>query len=171
MTDPNVTPATAASDEQLKLCQLLYGIFVGSMVLQFINITTILLGTAALTAGIILAYMERKKAKDPLYANHLQWLIRTFWIGGAVYAPILSLALTAILVVKMDMAAMAEAFSTGEGTMDIAIQKVMEANKPLIVTASLIVFAPFTIWWFWRCWYGWKRLKLSKTIPNVRSWI
>ncbi|MDF3022817.1 MAG: hypothetical protein K0R10_178 [Alphaproteobacteria bacterium] len=171
MTDPTIAPATTSSSEQLKLCQLLYGIFAGSMILQFINLTTILLGSAALTAGIILAYLERKKAKDPLYANHLQWLIRTFWIGGAVYVPVLSLILTGLLVFKMDMAAMAEAFSTGEGTMEIAIQKVLEANKPLIVTISLIVFAPFTVWWFWRCWYGWKRLKIGKTIPNAKSWI
>ncbi len=176
MTDTNtpetVTPTVNAEEaEQLKLCRMLYGIFAASMVLQFINMTTILLGTAALTAGIILAYMERKKAKGTLYGNHLQWLIRTFWIGGGVYVPILSLVLTGVLVWKMNMAAMAEAFSTGEGTMQIAIQKVMEANQTLILTSSLIIFAPAVIWWFWRCWYGWKRLSLGKQIPNVMSWI
>ncbi len=174
MTDTN-TPETATLSaqeaEQLKLCRMLYGIFAASMVLQFINLTTILLGTAALTAGIILAYLERKKAKGTLYANHLQWLIRTFWIGGAVYAPILSVLVTGVLVWKMNMAAMAEAFSTGEGTMEKAIQDVMAANHTLIVTTSLLCFAPFVIWWFWRCYYGWKRLALGKGIPNVMSWI
>lgn len=170
MTDINTAPV-ADDAEQLKLCKLLYGIYAGSLLLQFINLTTILLGSAALMAGIILAYLERKKAKGTLYANHLQWLIRTFWIGGAVYVPVLSVILTGILVWKMDMAAMAEAFSTGEGTMDVAIQKVLVANQTLMLTSSLIVFAPFIVWWFWRCWYGWKRLSIRKPIPNVMSWI
>ncbi|HYD17377.1 MAG TPA: hypothetical protein VEF76_02730, partial [Patescibacteria group bacterium] len=82
MTDITEPQTETIAKEHKKLCLMLYGVFALSLILQFINLATILLGSAAILAGVILAYVERKKAQGTIYGNHLQYLIRTFWIGG-----------------------------------------------------------------------------------------
>lgn len=165
--DKTLTP----EGESEKLCLMLYGIFAIGLVMQFINLTTIVLGSAAVLAGIILAYAERKKARGTLYENHLQWLIRTFWIGGAVYLPVMTLAGIFTLLMTMDRSALTAAFSTGEGTIEGAVQEMMRQNSDLIYYTMLAYTGPFGLWWLWRCWYGFKRLKEKKPIPNAKSWI
>lgn len=163
--------AEKQENESEKLCLLLYGIFAASLVMQFINLVTILLGSAAILAGIILTYLERKKARGTVYENHFQWLIRTFWIGGGVYLPVLTVAGIATLMTTMDRSALTSAFSTGEGTIEGAVQEMMRQNSDLMYYTMLGYTAPFGLWWLWRCWYGYKRLKEKKPIPNPQSWI
>ena len=172
MTDTPAAPAPqeAPKDENAKLCKMLYGIFAFSMVLQFIDVLTIILGTAAITAGIILAYMERKKATGTLYENHLHWLIRTFWIGGAVYMPITTVLGSTALIFLLDRSPIQEAMSTGDTDLQTAIHAMLLKNHDLMYHTMLAFTLPFAVWWMWRCWYGYKRFKAGKTVPNVMSW-
>lgn len=171
MAEQQEKKAATPETESEKLCFLLYGIFAIGLIMQFINLITIVLGSAAVLAGIILTYIERGKTRGTIYENHLQWLIRTFWIGGAVYLPVLTVAGIMTLLMTMDRSALTSAFSTGEGTVEGAVQEMMRQNSDLIYYTMLGYTAPFGIWWLWRCWYGYKRLKDKKTIPNVESWI
>lgn len=172
MTEQQATTATAdPAVERTKLCLMLYGIFAGSLVLQFINLWTIVLGSAAVIAGIIICYTERKKAYGTLTGNHLQWLIRTFWIGGAVYLPIFTVISTLAMFFFIDWTPMKDALATGEGDIQTAIQALLMHNQKVIYLVTLVATSPFSIWWLWRCWYGYKRLKAGKPIPNVTSWI
>lgn len=171
MAEKEEKKAATPETEIEKLCFMLYGIFAAGLVMQFINLTTIVLGSAAVLAGIILAYIERRKTRGTVYENHLQWLIRTFWIGGGIYLPVLTLAGIITLMLTIDRSALTSAFSTGEGTVEGAVQEMMRQNSSLIYITMLGYTAPFGIWWLWRCWYGYKRLKDKKPIPNAQSWI
>ena len=176
MTEQTPAPAAEAKPapdpvaERHKLCLMLYGIFAVSLVLQFINLWTTIIGSAAIIAGIVICYMERKKSYGSLHGNHIQWLIRTFWIGSAVYLPIVTLIGFIAIMCVIDYAPMAEAFSTGEGNMQTAMKALLTQNSQKIIITLVICTAPFALWWWWRCWYGFKRLKAGKPIPNPMSW-
>lgn len=157
--------------EKHKLCLMLYIIFAASLLLQFINLWTIVLGSAAVLAGIIIAYTERKKAFGTVYGNHLQWIIRTFWIGGAVYLPILTIVGTIVMFFYIDYDPMREALATGEGTMRQAVDALMAKNRWVITITMAACTAPFSLWWLYRCWYGYRRLKAGKPVPNAESWL
>ncbi|HET8726685.1 MAG TPA: hypothetical protein VFO41_04150 [Alphaproteobacteria bacterium] len=51
-----------------------------------------LFGVTAL-AGVIIAYLKRRDAAGTIYASHVDWTIRTFWIAflGVIVGTILSL--------------------------------------------------------------------------------
>ncbi|MFD0966229.1 DUF4870 family protein [Seminibacterium arietis] len=62
-----------------------YGTFAISLFLPFIAIV-----------GVILAYMKREEVANTIYANHLNYLIRTFW--GSIIGGIIGFILSIILV-------------------------------------------------------------------------
>ena len=164
------TPAEKA--EMPKLCRMLYGIFAFSLVLQFGNMWSALVGSLAVIAGIILVYMERKKARGSLYENHLHWLVRTFWIGGAVYMPVVTVLGSIVFLTMADTTVLMQSVNSPElqvNAQDLA-QKFITTNMGLLRWTMLGFMAPFGIWWLWRCWYGFKRLSEGKPIPNVMSW-
>ncbi|HYD17577.1 MAG TPA: hypothetical protein VEF76_03765, partial [Patescibacteria group bacterium] len=78
---------------------------------------------------------------------------------------------TILLTRFMDMTPLQEANSTGEATVEAATQALLAANRALIVKVMIAVTAPFAVWWFWRCGYGYKRLSENKKIPNPMSWL
>jgi len=169
-TETPVKTEIDTPEDKIKLCLMLYAIFAGSLVLQFFTIWTAVVGTAAILAGIIIAYMERKQAFGTLYGNHLQWLIRTFWIGGAVYLPICTVIACGTMLVFFDWEPMTSSFSTGEGNLKKMLSDLFTANQKVMLVVMLACTSPFALWWWWRCWYGYKRLKAGKPIPNAMSW-
>ncbi|HEX7685731.1 MAG TPA: hypothetical protein VF446_19705 [Trinickia sp.] len=42
-------------------------------------------GGVSILVGVIIAYLKRDDAAGTPYEQHLQWLIRTFWLGLAGY--------------------------------------------------------------------------------------
>lgn len=163
-------PVTDPTAEKTKLCLMLYIIFGVSMLLQFIHIWTAALGSAAVLAGIIMVYVERKKTYGSLVGNHLQWLTRTFWIGGAVYLPIMTVIGTGVTFFLLDFEPLRETMATGEAKMDQLLQTLLSSNQKLIYLCFLGTSVPFALWWWWRCWYGYARLKKGLPIPNATSW-
>lgn len=56
------------------LTHLIYGLFaLGLLSAGFFGVATI--------AAIVLAYLKRGDAAGTVYANHFDWVIRTFWWG------------------------------------------------------------------------------------------
>ena len=168
---PQPAPVPDVMEEKKKLCLMLYIIFGVSMLLQFISIWTAVVGTAAVLAGIIMVYVERRKTYGSLVGNHLQWLTRTFWIGGAVYLPIMTIVGTAVTFFMLDFEPLREQMATGEAKMETLIQTLLISNQKVIYFSYLGTCAPFALWWWWRCWYGFKRLKKNLPIPNATSWV
>lgn len=153
------------------LCTLLYGLFLAGAAMQF-SFATIIVGTVALVAAVVILYRERKRAAGTPFETHFTWLLRTFWIGTGVYLPVLTVAATAVLCNKVDMNAIADKMSA-EGTADLqGIEAILMAQygtlfNVLIVSCSL----PFMAWWLWRCWKGYAALKAGKPVEKVTSWI
>lgn len=183
---PQLDPAA----ERLKLCEMLYGVYfaaifmhMASMLMlygiyaapafvQIILALLIVLSLSAVTAGIILAHMEVRKAALTLAGNHLHWLIRTFWIGAGVYLPVLTILSATTLLFVMNWEVLAESYSTGEKpALQQAIENLAQQNNTVMVTTMLLYTLPFAAWWVWRCWYGYRRLKDGKQIPNPESWL
>ena len=164
------TPAEKA--EMPKLCRLLYGIFAFSLILQFGNAWSALVGSLAVIAGIILVYIERKKARGSLYENHLHWLVRTFWIGGSIYLPVVTVLGSIVFLGMADHTVINQAISNTDAQVDpqALVQQFVASNMGLFRWTMFGFMAPFGVWWLWRCWYGFKRLQEGKPIPNVMSW-
>jgi len=171
---PNIddTDPAVIKTELPKLCTMLYGIFSASLILQFLNMYCVILGSIAVTAGVILAYLERRKATGTVYGNHLHWLIRTFWIGGAVYLPIVTVLGSIVLLFITDQTSIQQDINSGSPDMtpQILVQHFVEHNARTMQLTMVGFMLPFAIWWIWRCGYGYKRLTENKPIPNVMSW-
>ncbi|MDE1150924.1 MAG: hypothetical protein PW788_00160 [Micavibrio sp.] len=173
---PNIddTDPAIINTELPKLCTLLYGIFLASIVLQFLNIYCIVLGSVAVTAGVILAYLERRKATGTVYANHLHWLIRTFWIGGSIYLPIVTVLGSIVVLFVTDSTGIQQevANPAPDLTSQVLVQHFVayKDNASIMQHVMFAFLLPFAIWWVWRCGYGYKRLSEGKPIPNVMSW-
>lgn len=154
-----------------KITTLLYGIFAASALMMF-SFWTIVLGTIALLAALILAYAQRKKAEGTVYASHLTWLIRTFWIGGGAYMPILTIAEAAVLWSKIDLNGIAEKISSGEimGPADIQ-SMLLEQYGGLMTTLNLAFTIPFAAWWLSRCWRGYAKLRQDRPVEKPMWWL
>ena len=173
MTEAPNNPSLAEKDDMPKLCKMLYGIFAISLLLQFVNLTAAMVGSIAVIAGVIVAYSERRKAAGTVYANHLQWLIRTFWIGGSVYLPVVTVLGAILLLFITDHSVIDQTLNNPDAntTVETLTQQFVAANATRMKITMFLFIAPFAIWWLWRCWYGWKRLMERRAIPNVMSWI
>lgn len=164
MTEP-------AKNDLTRLCTLLYGIYAASVIMNF-SIVTMIAGTFALLIAVILTYLKRKEAAGTVFESHLQWMIRTFWIGGGVFLPVMTVAASAILYAKIDMTPLYDAMSSGTVTnpdelMDLLLQK----NHTLIYTTVTVFTAPFALWWLRRCWVGYRLLKKNLPVADVKSWL
>lgn len=173
MTEQAPDLTAAPQNDFPRLCKMLYIVFAVSLVLQFFNAYTIVLGSVAVIAGVIVSYLERKKAAGTVYANHLTWLIRTFWIGGSVYLPVVTVLGSLAILFITDHSSIDQALSNPDaGTTAESIAHQFVAANALRMEITMFLFtAPFGAWWLWRCWYGYKRLTRNMAIPNVMRWL
>jgi uncharacterized membrane protein len=152
------------------LCMALYAVFGLSCVMQF-SITAILAATAAMTVALVLASIYRRKTKGTFYETHFQWLVRTFWIGGAVYMPFITVAAAIIMYSEMDQSAMIEAMQNGETDHMALAEILIKANQGVFSMLYLSLFLPFTGWWIYRCVAGVRRLMRKEAMPDPLRWI
>jgi uncharacterized membrane protein len=167
-----------------QLTALLYGIYAVGAVMQF-SYTTLLEGSFALVMATVILYMKRKETAGTPYETHFTWLLRTFWIGGGVYLPVLSLIGTAFMYPKIDFDVLAqrmmeqgvpEALSSGDSAQIEAMGEkymaVLNADYGhLLYMVTLAVSMPFIAWWLWRCWKGIAALRAGKPVDKVMSWV
>lgn len=163
-------------------CTMIYAVYAASMLMQ-LNPYTMIVGSIALLAAVVMAYVTRVKAGESFYASHMQWLIRTFWIGGAVYLPALTILATIAVMFLVDMselraAVQAAALENPPGTesdssivVNTVLQSVMEENGSTIMLITVICTLPVFGWWLWRCWQGYSLLQQGKPVDNVTRWV
>jgi len=72
---------SALTQQQTKMLTIMYALFGAGIIVPF---TTI--------AGVIVAYIQRRKYTDPLAQAHMRWIMRTFWFSmlwfviGAIFS-------------------------------------------------------------------------------------
>lgn len=153
------------------LCKYLYIIYALTMLMQMAY-QTMLFGMLAMLAAVIMTYAKRSAAKGTVYETHFQWMLRTFWIGGGVYLPLVTLIGFCIIYPSIDLEKLQNAILSGEVTDTTQIaDMVMQDNRALMWTAMLGTMGPFLLWWLWRCWKGYKALQAGKPIDKVMSWL
>lgn len=165
------TPTAGNADlrDMTSITYTIYGIYALSMLAQF-NIYTVLPGSVAVFCALGYAYFKRKELKGTFFESHYQWLIRTFWIGGAVYLPIATVGLAAYQAYMMDMTNMFEALHEGEQDIQALIARLYEDNSEMIFRSSAAVLGVFAVWWWWRCLRGVLLLRKGRTFAKVTSW-
>lgn len=153
------------------LCKYLYGIYALTMLLQM-SIDTILVGLLGMVVALVLTYVKQPAAKGTIYETHLRWMLRTFWIGGGVYLPVMTLAGFAVFYPSINIAPLQDAMYAGEITDPQQIYDLLlRDNKMLIWGTAFATMGPIMAWWLWRSWKGYKALKDGKPVENVMSWL
>lgn len=156
-------------DENKKLCTILYAVFALASLIQFSS-ETMTIGTIALLIASFVASRKRKKTTGSIYESHFHWLDRTFWIGGGIYFPILTLLGIPFLWSNSDLDQVMSAVENGASTEEL--QSIfMASNGSTLINTSLVMYTPFLVWWLRRCWRGYKHLKNDEPVPNVMSWL
>lgn len=171
-----------ATNKLSQTCSALYAVYAASLLMQ-VTPYTIVLGAIALLVALIMAYITHTKAGGTIYASHMQWLVRTFWIGGGVYLPVLTIFATIAVMCVVDMselksaieAAALEQHPAAESDNSIIVNAVlkdlMEKSGGTIILITVIFTLPFIGWWLWRCWKGFSLLQQGKPVTDVMRWI
>ncbi|MEZ0262924.1 MAG: hypothetical protein ACAH80_18100 [Alphaproteobacteria bacterium] len=153
-----------------RLCMGLYVTYGLCGVMQF-SPMAILVATVVLTLAIIAAHIGHTKAKGTLYESHFQWLVRTFWIGGGVYLPVMSVMAAIVIVSEFDTTAVKAAAEAGEESVAVLTELLLRENRSVISMVYFSLFFPFTIWWLYRCISGARRLIKGDEVPDPERWI
>lgn len=153
-----------------KLCMGLYIVYGLSCVMQF-SPMAILVASITLLAAVIVAHIGRAKAPGTFYETHFQWLVRTFWIGGAVYMPVMTVVAAIVIFSELDQTAVKAAVENGEESIEALTDILLRENKGLLSAVYFSLFLPFTGWWVYRCVSGVRRLMKGEAVPDPERWI
>src|SRR5690606_31925743 len=82
--------------DMTNLCTAVYICYIIGMLMQF-HLYSSILGSAIILCVLVFAYVKRKETKGTLFESHFQWMIRSFWIGGAVYLPVATVFVSVFL--------------------------------------------------------------------------
>jgi uncharacterized membrane protein len=155
-----------------RYCIILYGLYALSALLQFSESTLTISGLI-----LILAYFmttcRKKASQDTPFASHLHWLLRTFWIGTALLAPVSVIAGTFIVLHFTDAIPTMAAYMDSDSTVDTAgaIQNYMTEHGEKVSFVMIAAMIPATIWWLRRCLIGYVLAKDGRPVENVMSWL
>lgn len=152
------------------LCLGLYIVYGLSCVMQF-SPMAILVATGALTLALVIAHIGHSKSKGTLYETHFQWLVRTFWIGGAVYMPVITVMAAIIIFSEIDQTAVKTAVEAGETSFEALALIMVRENASVFSMVYFSLFLPFTGWWVYRCVSGVRRLMKGEAVPDPERWI
>ncbi len=168
MTD---TQKTLKAPDPFMLCTLFYGIYAAGMIMQFAP-QTFVIGTIGMLVAIVLVYTQRDRHDGTIYQSHIQWLIRTFWIGGGVYLPVLTLVSGAFLYWQMDYTFLQGVMTDQRTPTADEVDKLFwDTNGQMITITGYCTLVPVALWWIWRCGKGYQHLKRRQPVPDVMSWI
>ena len=151
-----------------KILYAIYASYICAVFLQFSWIAG-LVATVVTLAALIVSYDQRKKQAGTILESHHSWVIRTFWIGGAVYLPVITVLATGIMAVVSVPAIQAIAdrgITDPERIQEIFLTE--QGDKIMMIWLALML--PFAIWWLYRCGKGLRCLRQNIAVPNPNSW-
>ncbi|HEY8963702.1 MAG TPA: hypothetical protein VIN59_04480 [Alphaproteobacteria bacterium] len=135
------------------------------------------LGIALLICGVIYAYRLKKRLSETVVGkNHVQWILRTFWISSAYWA-IGALIAWMVVSSNSDSTAiqhLADAMESGAASPDeitLMITEFQTKNAPLLYWSKLLSFAPCVIFFALRFIKGYRLAEDYKPVPNVKTWL
>jgi uncharacterized membrane protein len=153
-----------------KLLMLLYGIYAGSMIMQFFE-QTMIPGFLAMVIAVIIVYNKKENTAGGIFETHIRWLIRTFWIGTGLFFPFSLVVATILILLFTDMDIITNAAVSGDpDTIMASYDAYFRASMDKIMLFSIISFIPTAGWWLWRCWTGYALLKEDQAVDNVTRW-
>jgi len=153
-----------------RLCAALYIGNILAALSQF-SVYISAFGMAAVLCITVYAYIKRAELKGTLFETHFHWMIRSFWIGGAVYLPILTVLGTAYFLSNADLTKMADAAWEGEKNRLYLMSLMYESNADLMNRMMLVSTAFFSAWWAWRMLRGLFFLRKQQPVASVNSWL
>jgi uncharacterized membrane protein len=147
-----------------------YAVFALSMLMQFTSVT-IIPGTILIVIALLMVYDRRKKLPGQDLESHATWLIRTFWIGGTLWLPLLTVAGSVVFAINMDLSEIAAANDRGEILNEQQIMSVMmNENGPLLKNTFYSVAGIFSLWWLCRLWQGFNALRRGQEVKNPQRY-
>ena len=157
--------------EARQIALVVYGVMIAGMLLQ-LSIYTMLPASAALICAIVYAYVQRAELSGTFIANHYQWMTRTFWIGGAVYLPIITVISVPVIFILMDMQPVyMEMHEKDEKNIAVLLDILGRANEALFKKSILVIGGGFSLWWCSRMARGIYYLRRNQPVPDVTRWL
>lgn len=160
-------------------CIQVYILYIAAVILSLVpNFNVALLALIIGIIGIVMAYKSRKITEGTVFSSHIRWLIRTFWIGGAVLLPVTTVIFSFIVWKWGDMSAIVrlseEIMSSGAFTqdqIDETAMQYMRDNVRLFMLAGLPTLGIATLWWLFRSFKGLNLVHEDKPIINPEAFL
>lgn len=151
-------------------CTTCYAIFAASAVVQM-NIFIVVAAGLAVLGTVVALYSRRPLAAETIYESHMTWLIRTFWIGGAVYMPVITVIASVVILSQMDFNALTQRMLDGGISNPVEMQMMlMTEYGELFRWVAIGCTLPFLCWWLWRCWRGYAFLRKDMAVEKPLGW-
>ena len=145
-------------------CYLSYAL---SYVTQFGSFLFMSMGTGIILITLALLYRRRKSFAHTAFESHATWLIRTLWIGGSLWLPLLTVLSAVYFTLRMDISRITTAWDSGDILTEAEILSVfMNDNAALLQNIFTQITLIFGLWWFWRCGTGFKQLIKNQSVKN-----
>jgi len=164
------TPAAFDAKDMKSITQFIYIVLIAGMAAQFVMIT-IAPGSVAILCAIVYAYIKRKELKGTWFESHYRWMTRSFWIGGAVYLPVATIALSIFQGLLVDLQPMYAAMYEGEKDVVTLMKIVYDSNDRMMFLSTITMLAVFALWWTVRCLIGLYHLRKEEAVPDVTRWL
>lgn len=164
------TPTPVDMTEMKKITQFVYIVLMAGMAGQFM-LVTIAPASVAILCAVVYAYIKRKELKDTWLESHYRWMTRSFWIGGAVYLPVATIALSIFQGLFVDLQPMYAAMYEGEKDVMALMKLAYESNERMIFFSTLTMLGVFALWWSVRCFIGLYHLRKNEAVPEVTRWL
>jgi uncharacterized membrane protein len=150
-----------------KFLTLCYGIYTAGMLMQGGPFIVVAAASIAILITVVLLHKRRKKISGDVENSHATWLIRTFWIGGSLWLPLLTVIGAVYFALNMDMSKITAASDSGILLTEAEVMHIiMNDNRPLLEKIFYAVTIIFGLWWLWRCWTGFSALKKDQPVTN-----
>lgn len=156
--------------DMTNLCTALYICNIIAALSQF-NLYTSAFGIVAALCLLVYAYIKRAELKSTLFESHFHWMIRSFWIGGSVYLPIVTIIGTAFFLYRADLTKVVDASREGEKDQQYLMRLLYESNAALLNKMMLVTVSLFVIWWTWRMLRGLVFIRKQQPVPQANSWL
>lgn len=169
------TPPTPFQQEA-GLVKIIYFVMSAACILMFVPVSPLPVLSMLLLLLIALFghYKLKFETASPLFI-HYQWLIRTLWIGMAVFLPLSTLLAIGVVWKYSDKTAIQAIFNAPDSD-DAVLYQAFESFQNANGTMAIIVFAicwgGVFAWVYTRLWRGYNGLKSGQDFQfkNVRTW-
>jgi uncharacterized membrane protein len=161
------------------IINVLYFFLVLSTILSFVPTQAGQIGSLVLILVTLLAayFYKSRDSEDGLLYNHMTYMIGTIWIGtGFILLGVIAAAIW--VTVKGDHSLIQTAIdqvSAGQAIDEAAMQTLMmdymQANKDLLIMASIPTIGPAILYFVYRVANGFGRASKGYRIANPKSWL